>query len=188
MQVDKQTGRLIGVEYCSSPNQSIRPQGSEINLVVVHAISLPPGQYGGSAINDLFLNQLDITEHPYYLGLKGLQVSAHLLIRREGEIVQYVAFDQQAWHAGLSSYSGCSGCNEYSIGIELEGDDETPFTKAQYQQLNQIIQALYAAYPQLGLQNIVGHCDIAPGRKTDPGPHFDWSQVMPRTKPGIEAW
>jgi len=160
-----------------SPNRNARPDESEVSLLVVHGISLPPGEFGGPWIDDLFSNQLDATQHPYFAEIKDMRVSSHFLIRRDGELVQYVPCDERAWHAGLSSWQGRDACNDYSIGVELEGADDVPYCSAQYQTLNQLIHALRLAYPKID-KNIVGHEHIAPGRKTDPGPAFDWSQVI----------
>lgn len=165
-------GFISPARYVASPNHDARPSGCDAELIVVHAISLPPGMYGGPWIERLFCNQLDPLAHEYFSALSGLRVSAHLLIRRDGELVQYVPFTQRAWHAGESSYCGRSACNDFSIGIELEGDDNTPFNPAQYRRLAAVCQLLQQQYPSVG--DIVGHSDIAPGRKTDPGPCFDW--------------
>jgi len=164
-------GWIEGARRVASPNCDERPAGSAIELLVVHAISLPPGEFGGPHIADLFCNRLDCGAHPYFATLRDLKVSSHFLIRRDGELVQFVSCAQRAWHAGESSWRGRSRCNDFSLGIELEGTDEMPFTDAQYAQLAGLTRALAAAYP---VADIVGHADIAPGRKTDPGPHFDW--------------
>ena len=164
-------GWIEGARRVASPNCDERPAGSAIELLVIHAISLPPGEFGGPQIADLFCNRLDCGAHPYFAGLRGLKVSSHFLIRRDGGLVQFVSCAQRAWHAGESSWRGRSRCNDFSLGIELEGTDETPFTDAQYAQLAQLTRALAAAYP---VADVVGHADVAPGRKTDPGPHFDW--------------
>ena len=163
-----------------SPNADERPAATSIDLVVIHNISLPPGSYGGRYINALFTNQLDTGAHPYFAELVGLRVSAHLLIERSGRIVQFVPFDQRAWHAGVSQFEGRSRCNDFSIGIELEGSDFEPFADAQYESLNDALAALAASYP---LRVVCGHSDIAPERKTDPGPFFDWTRLI--TPPGI---
>ena len=160
-----------------SPNWDERPVGAEIELLVVHAISLPPGEFGGTAIEELFLNRLDPAGHPSYRALAGLRVSAHFLIRRNGTPFQYVPCEKRAWHAGVSSWRGRARCNDFSIGVELEGCDELPFEEAQYDTLVALTLALNAAYP---IADIVGHSDVAPGRKTDPGPHFDWSRYRTR--------
>lgn len=169
------TGLLHPARYAPSPHCDDRPPGSEINLLVIHNISLPPGQFGGSFIEDFFLGRLSAASHPYFATIERLKVSAHLLIQRDGEVVQFVPFHQRAWHAGQSSFQGRSSCNDFSIGIELEGTDEHTFEKKQYQSLASITQVLMQAYPGVDRKMIVGHSDIAPGRKTDPGPHFDWA-------------
>ncbi len=156
-----------------SPNFDARPAGESINLLVIHHIALPPHQFGGEAIADFFCNRLDTGKHPFYQQIKDLKVSAHVLIKRNGALVQFVNFNDRAWHAGQSSYQGRSACNDFSIGIELEGDENTPYRYAQYQVLAALTQTLQAAYPAIG-ERITGHENIAPGRKTDPGPMFDW--------------
>lgn len=166
---------LVSAGQCLSPNHNERPAG-EISLLVIHNISLPPGQFGGPECAQLFTNCLDPDEHPYYREIQGLEVSAHLLIDRQGQITQFVPFDKRAWHAGRSCYEGRENCNDFSIGIELEGTDETPYTDAQYRVLAQVTRALMAAYPAITTQRICGHSHIAPGRKTDPGPTFDWAR------------
>ena len=166
-------GQLIGARQVPSPNYNQRPEHTEIQLVVVHNISLPPSQFGGGYIEQFFQNQLDWSEHPYFQSIEGMQVSAHLLILRSGEVLQFVNFNDRAWHAGRSIYLGKKECNDYSIGIELEGSDDLPFDEVQYVALAQVTAALQAAYPKI-LQHLAGHSDIAPGRKTDPGPFFDW--------------
>lgn len=166
-------GQLIGARQVPSPNYNQRPEHTEIQLVVVHNISLPPSQFGGGYIEQFFQNQLDWSEHPYFQSIEGMQVSAHLLILRSGEVLQFVNFNDRAWHAGRSTYLGKKECNDYSIGIELEGSDDLPFDEVQYVALAQVTAALQAAYPKI-LQHLAGHSDIAPGRKTDPGPFFDW--------------
>ncbi|MGD9699265.1 MULTISPECIES: 1,6-anhydro-N-acetylmuramyl-L-alanine amidase AmpD [unclassified Acinetobacter] len=166
-------GQLIGARQVPSPNYNQRPEHTEIQLVVVHNISLPPSQFGGGYIEQFFQNQLDWSEHPYFQSIEGMQVSAHLLILRSGEVLQFVNFNDRAWHAGRSIYLGKKECNDYSIGIELEGSDDLPFDEVQYAVLAQVTAALQAAYPKI-LQHLAGHSDIAPGRKTDPGPFFDW--------------
>lgn len=164
-----------------SPNADDRPTGTAVELVVIHNISLPPGQFGGPDIVDLFTNRLDGDAHPYYAGIHALRVSAHFLIRRDGSLIQFVSCDRRAWHAGLSTWRGRERCNDFSIGIELEGTDDLPFTDAQYACLDRLLAVLYARYPIIG---VTGHSDIAPGRKTDPGPHFDWDRVR---RPGRES-
>lgn len=176
MKVDE-NGRLAGVRQVISPNCDERPAGCRPSLIVVHAISLPPGCYGGPFIDSLFTNRLDPAAHPYFAEICELKVSAHVLVRRDGELVQYVPFGQRAWHAGQSCYAGREACNDFSIGIELEGDDDTPFNAAQYRRLAALCGTLQRHYPDIG-SNIAGHCDVAPGRKTDPGPHFDWDLLQ----------
>lgn len=168
------SGWLPGVRRCPSPNHDARPVGCPVDLLVIHNISLPPDEFGGPWIEDLFLNRLDPDAHPYFADIAGLEVSAHLLIRRDGEVVQFVPLDRRAWHAGASCFEGRERCNDYSIGIELEGSDQQPFTEAQYAALVRVSQAILARYPDIDMTRITGHSDIAPGRKTDPGPHFDW--------------
>ncbi|MDJ0748330.1 MAG: 1,6-anhydro-N-acetylmuramyl-L-alanine amidase AmpD [Woeseiaceae bacterium] len=175
--VDKATGRLEQAHRCDSPNRDERPDSVEPYLIVMHGISLPPGEYGGDEIEALFTNTLDWDAHPYFREIRGLKVSAHLLIRRDGSVLQFVPFGERAWHAGESSFRGRQRCNDYSIGIELEGDDETPYTDRQYEELQAVIRALCSAYPTLSPRAVAGHCDIAPGRKTDPGPAFDWLRL-----------
>lgn len=159
--------------YIPSPNHDARPE-PEISLIVIHNISLPPKQYGGNGIVELFTNQLNPDEHPYYREIHTLRVSSHFLIRRDGKLIQFVACLQRAWHAGQSAWQGRERCNDFSVGIELEGCDDEGFTPAQYKTLNRLIAGLRANYP---IRGVVGHSDIAPGRKTDPGPFFDWTQV-----------
>ena len=177
MQIDVTTGILKEARQQSSPNFDLRQDESDISLVVIHGISLPPGQFGGDYIDQLFCNQLDPDEHPYFKDIAGLKVSSHILIRRDGEIVQYVPFNKRAWHAGVSCYEKRYSCNDFSIGIELEGEDTTPYTKAQYRVLSELIKSLIATYPALTTKSIAGHSDIAPGRKTDPGEAFDWDYL-----------
>lgn len=158
----------------TSPNQDARPAGQAPELIVVHAISLPPGEFGGPHVAALFRNQLDPSAHPYFAGIAQLRVSAHVLIDRRGQSTQFVPFTRRAWHAGRSRWHGRERCNDFSIGIELEGTDEQSFTEVQYAALARLIGWLRVAFPSLGRDALVGHSDIAPGRKTDPGPHFDW--------------
>lgn len=164
-------GVLAGIRFILSPNCDERPAGETICLIVVHAISLPPGEFGGEAIERLFLNRLDPEAHPYYRDIHALRVSSHFLIDRKGRTTQYVPCSKRAWHAGVSVWRERSRCNDFSIGIELEGCDELPFENAQYQALAHLVNVLKQHYP---IQDVVGHCDIAPDRKTDPGPCFDW--------------
>lgn len=169
---------LIPAEHKLSANRSARPDNIPISLLVIHSISLPPNQFGGSEIIDFFLNQLDHSKHPYFKQLKEMTVSAHLLIRRNGAVIQFVPFDQCAWHAGVSNFKGQSACNQFSIGIELEGSDDQAFTAIQYEVLTVVTRTIMQRYPLIDLSHIVGHSDIAPGRKTDPGPWFDWQKFI----------
>jgi AmpD protein len=177
LKVDTATGLLEGVRQVLSPHANARPAGMLPELIVVHGISLPPGEYGGPAIDQLFTGTLDFEAHPYFQQIRGLRASAHAVIRRDGALTQYVPFGERAWHAGTSQYGGRSGCNDFSIGIELEGSDDTAYTDAQYEALARLIGALLGAYPSLSAAHLVGHSDIAPGRKTDPGPAFDWARL-----------
>ncbi len=162
------------INYIPSPNFNERPTNSDIDLIVLHSISLPPKQYHGNAISEYFCNQLDFAAHPFYESLRDIQVSSHVLIRRSGEIIQYVPFDKRAWHAGESCFEDRVECNDYSIGIEIEGDEESEFPMIQYQQLAKVINVLAQRYSKLTMDRIVGHETISPGRKADPGPYFDW--------------
>lgn len=173
LDVDRQNGILIGIRQVQSPNFDVRPDAG-IDALVIHAISMPPGECGGDDIERLFCNRLDIARHPFFQGIAGLEVSAHLLIRRNGEVVQFVPFTQRAWHAGASVLAGRERVNDFSIGIELEGSDYAPFEEQQYVSLVEVTRALRAAYPGITPDRIVGHSDIAPSRKTDPGPYFNW--------------
>ena len=175
-------GWLDGVRWLPSPNVGERPAGSKVSLVVIHNISLPPGQFGGDGIVELFTNRLDPAAHPYYAGIAHLRVSAHFLIRRRGELIQFVPCGARAWHAGVSSWKGRENCNDFSIGIELEGTDDRPFTQAQYRRLAALIRTLRRAYPITGL---TGHSDVAPDRKTDPGPCFDWARLRSMLDDGL---
>ncbi len=161
-----------------SPNCDRRPDELDISLIVIHCISLPPSEFGHSFIDDLFCNRLDAGRHPYFRQIAGLRVSAHILIERDGRIKQYVPFNQRAWHAGVSCYRGRSGCNDFSIGIELEGCESVPYPDVQYERLAVLIETLIATYPGLSKQHITGHSHIAPGRKTDPGACFDWKRLQ----------
>ena len=166
-------GRLMRARQIASPNQDQRPIGVPVSLLVIHNISLPPGEFGGSAVVDLFLNCLDHSSHPYYDGLRGLELSSHFLLRRDGDLIQFVPCERRAWHAGASHWNGRERCNDFSIGVELEGSDDLAFTDAQYSGLAQLTREIQRRYP---IEDIVGHSDIAPGRKTDPGPLFDWAR------------
>lgn len=182
--VDLVAGQLLSARQVASPNYDARPEATQPELIIVHGISLPPGEYGGPWIDQLFTNTLDWDAHPYFKQIEGMKVSSHLLLRRDGEVVQYVPFQQRAWHAGASNYQGRERCNDFSIGIELEGVDDQPYEAEQYRELARVILALCAAYPSLSLARIVGHSDVAPGRKTDPGESFDW----PRLRALLQAW
>lgn len=177
MKVDPASGLLQGARQVPSPNCDERPAGIDIDLIVVHGISLPPGEFGGPWIDALFTNTLDPAAHPYFRTVQDLRVSSHLLIRRRGELVQYVPFHRRAWHAGVSSFNGRERCNDFSIGIELEGTDDLPYEDAQYSVLARVVEILRAVYPRISLRRIVGHSTVAPGRKTDPGAAFDWRRL-----------
>jgi AmpD protein len=167
-------GWLSGARRVPSPNHDARPAAVPISLLVIHAISLPPGQFGGSGIIELFTNCLDPERHPYYAAIAGLRVSAHFLIRRDGELIQFVPCGRRAWHAGVSAWRGQQACNDFSLGIELEGCDDMAFTESQYDVLLRLVRRLRQQFP---IADVVGHSDIAPGRKTDPGPCFDWERM-----------
>lgn len=177
LNIDHGSGRLRDARWAPSPNCDDRPPGCAVDLVVIHGISLPPGDFGGPWIEALFTNSLPESEHPYFAEIKEMRVSAHVLIRRDGELIQFVPFHQRAWHAGVSCYQDREHCNDFAIGIELEGCDDIPYTDDQYRQLARLIRALITAYPTLSTERLVGHSDIAPGRKTDPGPAFDWERL-----------
>jgi AmpD protein len=167
-------GWLRAARHAASPNHDARPSGIAVDLVVVHSISLPPGVYGGGAIEDLFLNRLDWDAHPYYAGIRGLRVSSHFLVRRDGGLLQFVSCDERAWHAGRSTWRGREACNDYSIGVELEGLEGERFEEAQYAALGTLLQPLARRYP---ITAIAGHEHVAPGRKHDPGPGFEWGRL-----------
>ncbi|MGE0583182.1 MAG: 1,6-anhydro-N-acetylmuramyl-L-alanine amidase AmpD [Steroidobacteraceae bacterium] len=175
LDIDASTGLARDTRQVLSPHFDARPAGSAPELIVVHGISLPPGEFGGPWIDALFTGGLPPAAHPYFEAIREARVSAHALVRRDGNVTQYVPFSQRAWHAGASAYCGRAGCNDFSIGIELEGTDETPYEPAQYTALAALVRALLASYPTLSRERIAGHSDIAPGRKTDPGPAFDWT-------------
>ena len=168
---------LDQARHVPSPNCNERPRPEDIALIVVHCISLPPGQFGGPWIDRFFTNRLDAGAHPFFAEIADMRVSAHFLIGRDGTITQYVPCHLRAWHAGRSCWRDRHECNDFSVGIELEGDDEIPYTDSQYSKLAVLVRALRAAYPGIGPDAIVGHCDISPGRKTDPGPAFDWTAL-----------
>ena len=176
MRVNMKTGHVEGAHYLPSPNYDNRPAGAQIDTLVIHAISLPPGEYPGPDIEQFFCNSLDANCHPFYREISGLTVSSHLLIRRNGEVVQFVPLQARAWHAGVSEFQGCARVNDFSIGIELEGSDHAPFEEAQYLALTAVTRVLRDAYPGITPERIVGHADIAPGRKTDPGSYFNWAR------------
>lgn len=161
---------------CRSPNFDARPDGMAVELIVVHNISLPPGRFGGDAVEQFFRNQLQLTAHPFFASIAALRVSAHFFVRRSGELVQFVSAEKRAWHAGASQWKGRARCNDFSVGVELEGSDATPFTTRQYQCLSALTKSLLLRYPSIAA--VAGHADIAPGRKTDPGPRFDWSRYL----------
>lgn len=177
LRLDRDAAWLHPAQRVPSPNADERPCADDISLVVIHGISLPPGCYGGGAIQALFCNTLDPSGHAYFQGLQALRVSAHVLIDRGGEPTQFVSFRRRAWHAGQSSFQGRERCNDFSIGIELEGTDTEAYEDVQYARLAQILGLLMSAYPAIGRERIVGHCDVAPGRKTDPGKSFDWPRL-----------
>ena len=169
-------GQYLPARQVNSPNFNERPENTEVSLLVIHNISLPPGQFGGGYIERFFLNQLPKSDHPYFTEIADLTVSAHLLIGRGGEVTQFVDLNKRAWHAGLSRFQDRENCNDFSIGVELEGTDDTDFTDEQYQSLIVLTRHIMSAYPSINISHIMGHSDIAPGRKTDPGPHFDWDR------------
>jgi AmpD protein len=177
LRVDHGSGLMRGAEQIASPNFDPRPPGVEAELIVVHGISLPPGEFGGPWIDRLFTNTLPAELHPYFAEIGSMRVSAHLVVRRDGALAQFVKFTDRAWHAGKSCYDGREACNDFSIGVELEGADNIPYEDAQYTALADAVAALCAAYPRLSPDRLVGHSDIAPGRKTDPGPAFDWPRA-----------
>lgn len=181
------SGRLIRGRWSPSPNYGPRPEGTDISLLVIHCISLPPGDYSGHCIEQFFLNCLDHSRHPYFREIEGMTVSAHCLIRRDGELIQFVNFRDRAWHAGRSSFCGRDECNDYSIGVELEGTDEDSYTEAQYLELARLSRELMDAWPEITPERIAGHSDVAPGRKTDPGRAFDWSYFRSLLAGQLEA-
>lgn len=170
-------GWVLGARRSPSPHAGERPAGCAVSLVVIHGISLPPGEFGGPWIEDFFLGRLDVSRHPYFREISGLRVSPHLLIRRDGTLIQFVPCMRRAWHAGRSSWRGREECNDFSVGIELEGTDTTPYTPQQYACLAPLVCSLRRRYPAIGDEAVVGHSDVAPGRKTDPGPAFDWERL-----------
>jgi N-acetyl-anhydromuramoyl-L-alanine amidase len=169
-------GRMPGARWVRSPNADARPAGMPIELIVIHNISLPPGRFSGDAVERLFTNRRPREAHPFFKEIAGLRVSAHFFLRRSGELVQFVNCADRAWHAGVSNWRGRERCNDFSLGIELEGADTVPYTDKQYQRLTRLLRVLKLAYPSIA--GLAGHEEIAPGRKTDPGPHFDWQRVV----------
>lgn len=169
---------LPGIHQTPSPNFDARPDPQDISLLVIHNISLPPNEFGGDAVEAFFQNRLDCTQHPYFAQIADLRVSAHLFIRRDGHAQQFVALNQRAWHAGVSCYAGRERCNDFSVGIELEGSDDQAFTQLQYACLVELTRQIQVLFPVITKDRIVGHSDIAPGRKTDPGPFFRWSDYL----------
>jgi N-acetyl-anhydromuramoyl-L-alanine amidase len=178
VKVDLKNGIMQGVRQVASPNFDARPVGVVADLIVVHGISLPPGEFGGPWIDRLFTNSLPVDIHPYFQEIGELRVSSHLLVARDGALTQFVKFTDRAWHAGESRYEGRTACNDFSIGVELEGVDTIPYEAAQYDTLAEVVAALCDAYPRLSTERLVGHSDISPGRKTDPGPAFDWERAQ----------
>lgn len=176
MTVDETTGFVQEAKVSLSPNRDARPDPNAVNLLVIHGISLPPGKFGSSDVIDLFMNRLKKKKDPYFASIANLKVSAHFFIRRDGELWQFVPLQQRAWHAGASMFMGQECCNDFSIGVELEGTDDVPYTQAQYDALASLSKALMQRYPQITLDRIVGHSDISPGRKSDPGPSFNWEK------------
>lgn len=179
MVLDRETGCLLDIPFKLSPNHDARPQGILIDLLVIHNISLPPNNFSNpNYIIEFFTNRLDVSIHPYFESLQGVRVSSHLVIFRDGQVIQFVPFTKRAWHAGVSQFQGRSACNDFSIGIELQGADDIPYTTAQYDMLIAVTRAIQTAYPAITSDRIVGHRDIAPTRKTDPGDSFDWQQFI----------
>ena len=176
--LDTGTGKVHGAKFLASPNQDERPPGMDVDVLVIHAISLPPDTFDGEYVEAFFTNCLDCSIHPYFREIEDLKVSAHFYIRRSGEIIQFVPTNRRAWHAGDSDFHGRSRVNDFSIGIELEGCDDLPFEDSQYESLVRLTQTLFEGYSRLNPNQIVGHCDVSPGRKTDPGPCFDWNRYL----------
>ena len=178
MQIDAASGWLNGIHLCPSAHFNARPDGADISLLVIHNISLPPGQFGTGCVHKFFSGTLDGKAHPYFAEIADLRVSAHFLIERDGRVTQFVSCLERAWHAGQSCFEGRDNCNDYSLGIELEGTDEQPFTDLQYASLVTLTRTLQQAFPLISRSRITGHEHIAPGRKTDPGPCFDWPRYL----------
>ena len=181
--VDAETGLIHPARLVLSPNRDARPRAAGPEMLILHGISLPPGEFGGPEVEQLFCNELDWDAHPYFDAIRGLEVSAHLFIRRDGSLLQFVPFSERAWHAGASFFRGRARCNDFSLGIELEGEDETAYDERQYAVLVQVITAICSAYPGISARDIAGHCDVAPGRKRDPGPAFDWLRLYDALPP-----
>lgn len=177
MQIDPTTGILDIAHFAESPHHDLRPENMPIDMIVIHGISLPPGEFHTGAIEKFFLGKLDSSQHPYFKTIATMRVSSHLLIERNGAIVQFVPFMKRAWHAGESFFQGKTHCNDFSIGIELEGVDDLAYEENQYEQLGAVVRLLMQTYPAITRERIVGHSDIAPGRKTDPGPAFNWKHL-----------
>lgn len=169
---------LSGICHRPSPNYNARPDDTAVDLLVIHNISLPPGEFGGDSIEHFFTNRLDPDRHPFFREIAQMKVSAHLLVRRDGSVIQFVPLNQRAWHAGRSAFQGRQECNDFAIGIELEGTDTTPYTDQQYAALSSLTHRIQQHYPEITAERITGHSDIAPGRKTDPGPAFDWPRYL----------
>lgn len=178
MQLDPITGWCQGAQQCPSPNFNARPDGEVVSLLVIHNISLPPGQFGTRKVQAFFQNCLDACEHPYFASIAAMTVSAHFLIERDGSLFQFVSCHERAWHAGVSRFDGRENCNDFSIGIELEGTDSDPYSDRQYEVLAQLTRQIMSCYPAITPARIQGHCDIAPERKTDPGEAFDWARYF----------
>jgi AmpD protein len=175
--INVETGLIDNIKYTASPNSDVRPEDVAVDLVVIHSISLPPGEYGGPWIEQFFCNKLKAEAHPYFHEIHELKVSSHILVCRNGALQQFVPFNKRAWHAGQSCYEGRHACNDFSIGIELEGTDDSNFENIQYQQLAELVTSLEEAYPMITRERLTGHSDVAPGRKTDPGTGFDWNKL-----------
>ncbi|MCG3200245.1 MAG: 1,6-anhydro-N-acetylmuramyl-L-alanine amidase AmpD [Gammaproteobacteria bacterium] len=176
MRLDRESGWVFGARHVPSPNHDDRPVGTSVNLLVIHGISLPPGRFGGDCVERFFTNALPPGEHPFFREIASMHVSAHLFLRRDGALLQFVSLHKRAWHAGVSSFLGRERCNDYSIGIELEGTDTVAYTARQYRRLATVGRLLMRHYPAITPDRMVGHSDVAPGRKTDPGPAFDWQR------------
>ena len=178
VELEIEHGWALGCDKQPSQHFNQRPNGDEVELLVIHNISLPPGQFGSEDITDFFLGRLKVDVHPFFSQIESLRVSAHCLIRRDGKVIQYVSFDDRAWHAGISTFEQRDNCNDFSIGIEMEGTDDCPYTDEQYAALARLTMTLQQQYPKITADRIVGHCHIAPDRKTDPGPAFDWPRYL----------